>query len=158
MASRIPLVIVNGVVQQLPSGDSIAGIGPETEDLTNNNAGTAVIGMPVYSDAADGFDLAQADAAGTYLVIGLVYDATILTSATGAVQVDGVLTATTGQWDAVTGDVGGLTAGARYYLDPSTPGNLTTTPTTTTTEYVVPVGRALSTTDFKIEIETAVLL
>jgi hypothetical protein len=54
--------------------------------------------------------------------------------------------------------VGGLTAGSRYFLDETTAGNLTTTPTTTTTEYVVPVGRALSTTQMEILVETAILL
>lgn len=158
MAARIPLVIISGVVQQLPSGDSIIGLGADTIELTNNNAGSAVIGMPVYSDADDDFDLALADAAATYLVIGLVFDTTILTTASGLVQVNGILTATTAQWDAVTGETGGLTVGARYFLDPTTEGNLTQTATTTTTEYVVPVGRALSTLKMAILIETAVLL
>jgi len=158
MAARIPLVIVNGVVQQLPSGDSIEGVGDSTVTLTNNNAGAAVIGMPVYSDGADTFDLALADAAATYLVIGLVLDTSIGAAAAGVVQTNGILTASTAQWDAVTGDVGGLTAGSRYYLDPTTEGNLTATPTTTTTEYVAPVGRALSTTKMELLIETAVLL
>jgi hypothetical protein len=67
MATRTPLVIISGVVQQLPSGDTIDGGGPDTATLTNSNAGSAVIGMPVYSDGAGTFDLAQADAAGTYL-------------------------------------------------------------------------------------------
>jgi hypothetical protein len=158
MATRTPLVIISGVVQQLPSGDTIDGGGPDTITLTNSNAGSAVIGMPVYSDGAGTFDLAQADAAGTYLVVGLVQDTSIASAASGAIQVNGILTATTGQWDAVTGDVGGLTAGSRYFLDETTAGNLTTTPTTTTTEYVVPVGRALSTTQMEILVETAILL
>jgi hypothetical protein len=158
MAVRIPLVIVNGVIQQLPSGDTVSGLGADAITLTNNNAGSAVIGMPVYSDSADGFDLALADAAATYLVIGLVQDTSISAAAAGEVQVNGILTATTGQWDAVTGDSGGLTAGSRYFLDPTTVGNLTTTPTTTTTEYVTPVGRALSTTKMELLIETSVLL
>lgn len=158
MAVRTPLVIVSGVVQQLPAGDTIDGAGADTLTLTNNNAGVAVIGSPVYSDGADTFDLALADAAATYLVIGLVQDTSIASAASGEVQVNGILTATTGQWDAVTGDTGGLTAGSRYFLDPSTEGMLTTTPTTTTTEYVVPVGRAISTTKMEILVETAVLL
>lgn len=158
MATRIPLVIVDGVVQQLPGADSIAGIGPETTDLQNSNAGSAVIGMAVYSDGAGTFDLALADAAATYLVVGLVYDATILTSATGSIQTDGIVTATTGQWDAVAGTTGGLTPGTRYYLSPGTEGELTETATITTTEYVVPIGRAISATEMTLNIETSVLL
>jgi len=67
------------------------------------------------------------------------------------VQTNGVLTLTTAEWDAITGDTGGLTRGVPYYLIPAPDdGQLTTTPPSTPGDFVVRVGIALSATDFLI--------
>lgn len=67
------------------------------------------------------------------------------------VQTQGVLTLTTEQWDAITGDTGGLTRGVPYYLVPAPDdGLLTTTAPTDSGDFVVRVGIALSATDFLI--------
>ncbi len=157
MAVRKPLVIVSGQIQQLQSGDTISGIEVSQVSLTNNNAGTAVIGSPVYSDAAAGFDLAQADAIGTSEIIGLVV-ADISAAGAGLVQTDGIISATTGEWDVVTAETGGLVADQIYWLDPDTPGKLTITPTSTVTELVVRVGKGLSTTQMLIAVQPPILL
>ncbi len=157
MAVRKPLVIVSGQIQQLQSGDSISSTEVSQVSLTNNNAGTAVIGSPVYSDAAAGFDLAQADAIGTSEIIGLVI-ADISAAAAGLVQTDGVMTATTGEWDIITAETGGLVADTIYWLDPDTPGKLTITPTSTDTELVVRVGKGISTTQMLIAVQPPILL
>jgi hypothetical protein len=157
MAVRKPLVIVAGQVQQLQAGDTIES-SPVLQDRTNNNAGTIVICTPVYADADDDVDEAQADAEATSAVIGLVFDSTILTTATGSIIMSGIHTATTGEWDAVTGDSGGLVVDDLYYLDAAAPGMLTSTAPTTTTEFVVPVGIALSATDMKLVDRHSVLL
>jgi hypothetical protein len=68
------------------------------------------------------------------------------------------LTATTGQWDAVTGGSGGLVANTVYYLDAATAGKLTATAPTTAGQYVVEVGMALSTTELLIKTRTPILL
>ncbi|MHC4355558.1 MAG: hypothetical protein ACYS0H_22895, partial [Planctomycetota bacterium] len=114
MAVKKPLVITAGQVQQLQAGDSIEH--PGLFNRTNNNAGAITIGQAVYVDGAGTVDLAQADAAATTKVLGLVADVSIAAAASGGITTDGVLTATTGQWDAVTGQVGGLTAGSQYWL------------------------------------------
>ena len=160
MALRKPLVIKDGLIEQIQSGDTLDAVCTEIDvvSMQNNNAGTIVIGMAVYVDGAGTVDLAQADAAATIEVLGLVQPATITAAASGYIVTDGVLTATTDQWDAVTGDVGGLTAGAVYYLDPDTPGLLTTTATTTVGEYVVRVGKAISTLALEISITQPILL
>lgn len=160
MALRKPLTIVNGQIEQIQAGDTLdASIASqESVNMTNSNAGAIVIGTPVYVDGNDSVDKAKADASGTKTVFGLVLDASIASSATGAIITNGFLTATTGQWDAVTGDTGGLTANAIYYLDPDTAGMLTTTAPTAVGDYVCPVGIALSTTVLKIDIDTDVLL
>jgi hypothetical protein len=117
-----------------------------------------VIGQPVYTKANGNVDEALADAAATTLVTGLVSDETILTTADGEVQCDGILTATTGQWDAVTGKVGGLSINSLYYLDPLVAGQITDTAPVDAGDYVAPIGLALSTTELCIRITPTVLL
>jgi hypothetical protein len=161
MALRKPLVIVSGEIEQLQAGDDLNVPITGTIDitLTNDEASPVVIGAPVYSDANDGFKKAKADAGGTALVIGLVSQSPSITNATaGTVGVSGILTATTAQWDAVTGQVGGLTFNTRYYLSAATSGLLTITAPTTTGNYVVEIGQALSTTEMSINIKKRILL
>lgn len=160
MAVRKPLVIVNGQVQQLQAADTIdvPTSGGTIISAENGNAGSIVIGAPVYVSDDDEVDKARANAIGTSHVAGLVRDASIAAAATGTIQTDGVLTATTAEWDAVTGETGGLTAGARYFLDAATAGKLTQTAPTTVGQTVVKVGKALSTLSMIIDIEEAILL
>lgn len=160
MSNRKPLVIVDGQIQQLQAGDTLEAVVTEVDvqSMTNGNGGAITIGQPVYVDSANSVDLAQADAAGTIEVLGLVYPTSIASAATGWIQTDGILSATTGQWDTVTGGAGGLTVGSVYYLDPSTAGMLTTTAPTTAGQYVVRVGKAISTTELEISISQPIKL
>ena len=161
MAIKKPLVMgSNGLPQQLQSGDSLA-VGGSTVNLvtqTNGEAGAIVIGAPVYQFAAGSVKKAQANAAGTSDILGLVYDVSITNGASGQICTDGVMTATTTQWDAVAGTTGGLTFGTKYFLDPATAGKLTSTVPTTVGQLVVFVGTALSTTDLEVSIEPEILL
>ena len=156
MAVKKPVVITNGQLQQLQAGDSLPS--ENIYERTNNNAGAIVIGQPVYVDGAGTVDTAQADALATANVLGLVADTSISAAASGGIQTGGRLTATTGEWDAVTGQTGGLTAGAKYFLDASASGSLTTTAPTADGEVVAPVGEALSTTEMEIDIDQTILL
>jgi hypothetical protein len=119
---------------------------------------TAVICRAVYSNGNGTFSLAQANAVGTSKVLGLVYDTSILNTAAGLILVDGVMTATTGQWDVVTGGAGGLTAGSEYFLSPTTAGAITTTAPTADGQVVAPIGIAISTTKLRLGIKVTVLL
>lgn len=160
MASRLPLVVVNGRISQLPSGDTLNAQVNEVDTftLTNASASAVPIGTPVYISAASACQPARANASGTCELAGLVRDASIAASASGSVQTDGVLTATTTQWDSVTGQTGGLTPGSTYFLSSATAGRLTVTAPTATGEFVTRVGRALSTTDLDITLEPAIAL
>lgn len=160
MASRKPLVIVNGQIQQLQAGDTLDATVSEQEiiNLTNENASPIVIGAPVYISANDTVDLAKADASGTTKAIGLVNQASISSSSTGSIKTSGVLTATTTQWDAVAGTTGGLVAGTTYYLSAETAGLITATAPTTVGQYVVVIGEAISSTELKLNIEKPILL
>jgi hypothetical protein len=157
MAVKKPLVMTNGQIEQLQAGDSIAAQQP-TITLTNGNAGAIVCGTPVYSSDAGEYDEAQADDAGTKDVIGLQVDTSVATTDPGQIQQEGTLTLTTGEWDAVTGQTGGLTPGSKYWLDAANPGQMTPTAPTTDSQFVCPLGVALSATVFKIQIQVTVRL
>jgi len=86
-------------------------------------------------------------------VIGLLLESTANLDY-GDVQTTGLFTATTGEWDAVTNQTGGLSQGETYYLYGA--GSLATTPPTT--GYIAPVGVAISTTKLRIGIKTTILL
>lgn len=161
MALKIPLVLTSGQIQQLQSGDSLNASCNEVDviEMANSNAGAIVICAPVYVDGDDSVDLAQADAAGSTEILGLVLESpSISIAGSGNIQTDGILTATTVQWDAVTGDSGGLTAGGVYYVDPDTAGMLTTAAPTTAGDFVIRVGVALSTLDLDITITPPIKL
>ena len=156
MAQKKPLVLNSGQIEQLQSTDYIAN--NDIPQLTNGNAGSIVICTAVYASGANTVDKAKANAVGTTNVIGLVYDATIVAAASGGVLMDGILSATTGQWDAVAGTTGGLTRDTIYFLSSATAGLLTATAPTSVGEFVVSVGIAISTTELKIEIQPRIKL
>lgn len=156
MALKRPLVINSGQIEQLQSGDYI-NVG-EIPQLTNGNAGAVVIGSAVYASAADTYDKARADAVGTVNVIGLASDISTAAAGVGGVQMDGILTATTAQWDAIAGTTGGLTFNSYYYLSPTTAGALTATAPSTTGQFIMCVGIAISTTEIKISIKPRIKL
>jgi hypothetical protein len=156
MAQKKPLVLNGGQIEQLQSTDYISN--NDIPQLTNGNAGSLVIGTPVYASGANTVDKARANAVGTTNVVGLVYDASISAAASGGVLMDGILSATTGQWDAVAGTTGGLTRDTYYYLSTSTAGLLTSTAPSSVGEFVVSVGIAISTTELKIEIQPRIKL
>jgi hypothetical protein len=97
----------------------------------------------VYVYSAGTVKKSQANAAGTFRAIGFT-SAAIGNGSTGSVIYDGILTGTTGEWDAVTGQTGGLTTGAVYYVSNSVAGQITAT--IPTSGWVVRMGTALSTT------------
>ena len=131
-------------------GTNVAAVDVETlvKQLTNVSGATMVKCQPVYSPLNGSMNLARANTAAASNVVGLLTSTSVADTVAGKVMTYGVLTATTAQWDAVTGGSGGLTVNTIYYLSTSTAGMLTST--VPTTNYLVPVGLALSTTEFKI--------
>jgi hypothetical protein len=112
----------------------------------------------VYVKSNGNVDKAQANAATVTEVFGLVMDTAIASGVAGNVQMDGIVEATTTQWDAVTGGTGGLTPGAIYFLSAATAGRLTLAPPTTVGHYVARVGRAVSATKMDLAIEQPIKL
>ena len=154
MAVKKPIVITSGQLEQLQAGDRLDLGNIITK--TNNSGGAMVIGQAVFVSGVNA-DLAQANAQSTIRVAGL-----ILTGGANLASVDiladGILTATTGEWDAVTGDTGGLTPGSDYFLSAGTGGGLTLTAPTAAGEFVVRVGHAVSTTELEIEVQQPIKL
>jgi hypothetical protein len=155
MAIKKPLVITNGQIEQLQAGDTIAN--PNVVSRLNQSGGTINIGMPVYVDGAGTVAPALADAVSTAQVVGLMAEDTA-NNVSGNVQTEGFFTANTAQWDAIAGTTGGLTAGTRYYVDPTTAGNITASAPTVDGDVVAPIGVAASTTELEISIQTTVRL
>lgn len=123
------------------------------------NIGSAglTIGQPVYLYGSSGHvKRAKADAIATARVHGLIFSTSIAISAWGLYATDNHLTATTAQWDAVTGESGGLTRKAVYYLSAATAGMLTTTPPSTVGQYVVEIGYAQTETMMVIGIKAPI--
>jgi len=153
--------MVNGRISNLPPGDTLNAVVVEVDsfNLTNGDASAVPICTPVcLTGVADTFNLARADASGTADVFALVSAPSIAAAASGAVQTDGFDVATTAQWDAVTGQTGGLTPSAAYFLSAVTAGRLTTTAPTATGQFCCYVGRAISTTVMEISLDRAIAL
>ena len=160
MAARKPLVIISGQTQQLPAGDTLdaATTSPVELSLTNADSVTVPIGTPIYISGSAAFQRARANAGATTRVAGLVATTSIAASASGVVAMSGPLVATSAQWDTVTGQTGGLTAGAAYFLDAATAGKLTTVVPSTSGQYVASVGTAIDTVTMMISVDPTILL
>lgn len=153
MATKKPVVFYGNEQEELRAGDNIEGAtgGTSSVSRTNANASPIVRGHAVYASSGTAVDLARANASGTIGVLGLVQDATVASSNPATVQLDGTLTATATEWDAVTGQSGGLTVNTEYILSPATAGRIVPKSTTISGgEWVVPIGRAISATELQI--------
>ena len=159
MASRKPLVLNAGQVQQLQSGDTLAAplAGAQEVSLTNDDVGSHVPGQVVYLDTNDGVKKAQANAGATANAFALATIA-VTNGVAGVYATDGILSLTTGQWDTAFGTSGGLTANTIYYLSAATAGLGTATAPSTVGQYVVRLGIAVSTTELDIGIRDPILL
>jgi hypothetical protein len=160
MPARKPLVLIDGQIQQLPAADTVDAASAEVDviGLTNGGGSSAPGGAPVHISAAYAFNLSRANAGATVQTIGLVRDPAIAAAAAGNVQTDGVLTLTTGQWDAVTGETGGLVAGGIYFLSATIAGRLTRTAPNTSGQYVLQIGKAVAPQALEISITVPILL
>jgi hypothetical protein len=97
----------------------------------------------------------QANAANTANVAGLAATSGEFPGSVD-IQYAGPFEMPAAQWDAITGQSGGLTAHAPYYLSPTTPGHLTTTKVTSGGNWNTPIGFALNATTLMIQIGTAI--
>ena len=153
-----------GILDVLALSDSahvyllgMGGGGGGDPDLSKHSAtfdSTMVAGQPVYVSGSNHVDKAQADNITTSEAVGLV-----LTGATAGNAGEWIAEGSIVKldWTAVTGSVS-LTSGSTYYLSETTAGLLSESAPTTRGNYVVRVGKALSTTKMDIEIAVDLLL
>ena len=158
-----PLVLPADPTQPLQAAtkqyvDSAAATSGTTHTKTNNGTLPLYIGTPVQSTGIGTVARADANSASTSDIVGLTLDLEIGLGQSGRIQTSGIIQATAGQWDAITEQVGGLTEGAAYYLNVAPSGRLTTVPPSTTGQYVVTVGIALSSTLMFINTQASILL
>ena len=128
-----------------PAGGSSGGNGA-TMSAEAGEAGLP--GQAVYADASGRWRLAQADAEPGAEAYGLLVDgmtATFLADAVNAGELEGTLA----EWDAATGETGGLTPGARYFLSTTVAGRITST--LPTSGYRTIVGRAITATKMAVD-------
>jgi hypothetical protein len=122
--------------------------------LTAEAAVAIKVGYPVYLTSSELLNPAKADAQATMGAIGVsisdVQPAQICQYITGG-RVERT------DWTEVAGTAL-LTAGAMYYLSPTTAGHITTVAPTTVGQYVVLLGRASSPTELNVEIAKPILL
>ena len=151
MANKKPIVLgADGSLQQLQAGDIIdVGAAKQVFTATNSNAGAITLGQMTYVNGNGSVDLARANADVTSRAIGLIYDASIASAASGTVVTDGVIVST--DWTAVTGSAT-LTAGSIYYLSDTLAGGLVTVVPVAAGSSIVRVGTALSGTELEISI------
>lgn len=158
MAVRKPLVLDDNLeVQQLQAGDNIE---TGSDQLQRVFTAATAIGEVMYADGNGSVDKAQANAEGTSRVVGLAGEA-VGAGLTGTLVTNGVLTATTGEWDVVTGEVGGLTVDQQYFLSDAAAGKLLQDDNLAglgAGDYRVLVGIALSTTELRVGIQERILL
>lgn len=145
IADSMPGTGILNAVAFLNENDLIPpDIGGNTVELTNNESTTILRCQPVFCNGDGTVQLAVADNSGSAIVAGLVADDVIASGSPGIIVVDGLVNASTDEWDVVCGTTGGLTFDVTYYLHPLLPGCLTATPPSASNQQVVPVIRALS--------------
>lgn len=132
-----------------------------TTDFTGppqSSGTTHLLGMAVHADLpGDTLVLRKSDASfvGTAKCLGLIVKLTTPTTPSFTVEITergaGFVELTTAQWDAITGDTGGLEVASTYYVSAVTPGFLTRTPPSNP-NYIIQVGVAVAPTKMQLQI------
>lgn len=126
--------------------------------VTNKETSDMIKGQPVFIDDNNYIYFADASHSVRYNVAGFIFSDVITPDNTGLLKTEGIITNTKAQWDLIDDNTSsnGLEDGASYFLSHREPGKITTTAPETGGMYVVPIGRALTKTHFKIDIDPAI--
>lgn len=163
MALRRPIVLgTTGRKELLQSTDTIflGATNVHGIEFTNTSGSSIAAGTPVYLLNNSVYLADQGAGEPASWVQGLVTSA-VGSGSGGVIQMSGVLTLTTGEWDALVGTTGGLTPNSKLWLHLTLAGKLTPVlppMLTTVNKYLLGVGRAVNATAFEISIASRVLL
>jgi hypothetical protein len=116
-----------------------------TNGATGTTGGAMQMGQAIYQTSSPNVAaLAVAASQPNARVVGLVAQPSVFTGAVGLAQMVGPFTMSTAAWNGIItgGAPTGLSAGTTYWLDPSTPGNLTTPAPVIPGKYATYVGIA----------------
>lgn len=142
-AGKIPALDASGRISQTMMP---VGIGPDTKNIVASEALAAGDLVNIWDNAGTP-NVRKADASTSGKeAVGFVL-AGVTSGAIATVYFEGTITGLTG-----------LTAGTRYYLSATTPGQTTTTAPATTGQVVQYVGRAVSSTELSFEPDDSVVL
>ncbi len=120
---------------------------------TNNEAFTIVAGRPVKFDST-GCKLAQADDISN-IAVGVAYN----TAASGddiTIVLMGILSVS--DWTVASGGSSTLTPNTYYYLSQGAAGIITTVPPSGTGQVYQPIGLAVNSTDFFVQIQISIIV
>ena len=124
------------------------GGGGATVQIISTAGEALALGDAVYISTVDGKTyLGQADTANGSEVIGFCDGAAVLDD---AIAINPVGPFTNATWT--------LTVGTRYYLSPTTPGEITSTAPSTPGQYIVPMGTASDVTKLSISVLSKIKL
>lgn len=130
-----------------------AGGGGGSFGLLEAEAGdTLVAGELVYADVTSKWRKAKADATATARAYGFIVNGVTATFAGLALNA-GQLELLTTEWDAVSGETGGLTPGVQYFLSNATAGRITKDTASLTTGFRVPVGKAVTVARMAVQVD-----
>lgn len=123
--------------------------------VINKETINIIKGQPVLITDNDEVYLGDASDASKYNIAGFIYSDNILVDNFGLLKTEGIITNTKSQWDLIDDNPSsdGLDAGQSYFLSHRSPGKITTDPPETSGMYLVSIGRALTSTHFKIDID-----
>ena len=135
-----PLVIgPQGQIQQLQSGDSITATSVGSQfNAVNGDATTHLPGTVVYISSNGTVQAATANSYNTVRAVALS-TGTVASFATGAYQVDGLVSG-----------FNNLTPNTTYFLSPTAAGGITATVPTTNGQWVLSIGVAYSPTQINV--------
>lgn len=155
-----PEIPASSLVNGDGSTTTLAGIGQISTDLNSDQnvaiealvaGGTIAIGAPVYPASGTAFDLAVADTELHACVLGLLTEPVAVGDALKC-RDRGLLSLTVAEWNAVVvGATTGLTPGTYYFLS-ATGKPITATAPSTSTNYVVRLGLAITATVMKVDV------
>lgn len=141
-----------GQLRDLAAGETFTG-GADSGIAAYTTAAAVLKGNVLYASAPGTVNKAQANSQTTTKPVGIA-QAAAGSGTSVSVQTNGIVTFTTAEWDAITGQSGGLVFNTDYYLSVAAAGlliPLSSVAAIAAGNFIVKVGRAISTVDLSFE-------